>query len=38
MSCLDLRGSEKAEDLVLRDDEPDMEVSFWCFAGYTTEK
>lgn len=38
MSCLDLRGREKAKGLVLRDDEPDMEVLFWCFAGHTTEK
>lgn len=38
MSCLDLRGSEKAEDLVMRDDELDVEVSFWCFAGHTTEE
>lgn len=38
MSCLDLKGSEKTDGRVFRDDDPDMEVSFWCFAGHTTEK
>lgn len=38
MSCLDLKESEKAEELAFRDDEPDVEIPFWCSAGHATEK
>lgn len=38
MSCFGLTGREKAEGLVSGDDEPDREVSLWCFARHTAEK